>query len=109
MRPLPIYAALWLTISCNASAEDLSVLSETPDGAAPGKQLEIYLKQQFYEQLDDRRVEHSEVVGESWGTPVPGSIIAAYSYMLPLEDPATGRSVHIMGVQGRIQRVPKPR
>ena len=41
---------------------------------------------------------------ESWGTPIPGSIIAAYSYMLPLTDPATGRTVHIMGVQGRTQR-----
>jgi len=40
----------------------------------------------------------------SWGTPVPGSIIAAYSDMMPLEDPATGRTVHIMGVQGRIER-----
>lgn len=55
MRPLPICAALLLTISCNASAEDLTVLSETPDGAAPGKQLKIYLKQHFYEQLDRRR------------------------------------------------------
>jgi len=40
----------------------------------------------------------------SWGTPFRGSIIAAYSNMLPLEDPATGRTVHILGVQGRIER-----
>ena len=45
-----------------------------------------------------------QLLEESWGTLVPGSIIAAYSYMLPLEDSATGRTVHIMGVQGRIQR-----
>jgi hypothetical protein len=50
-----------------------------------------------------------KLLQESWGTLVPGSIIAAYSYMLPLEDPATGRTVHIMGVQGRIQRGPKNR
>jgi len=41
---------------------------------------------------------------ESWKAAVPGSIIAAYSDMLPLTDPATGRTVHIMGVQGRIER-----
>jgi hypothetical protein len=40
----------------------------------------------------------------SWGTPVPGSIIAAYSDMLPLRDPATGRTVHILGVEARIER-----
>ena len=48
-----------------------------------------------------------QLLQESWGTPVPGSIIAAYSYMLPLEDPISGRTVHVMGVQGRIQRGPK--
>lgn len=41
---------------------------------------------------------------KSWGTAVRGSIIAAYSDMLPLKDPATGRTVHIIGVQGRIER-----
>lgn len=41
---------------------------------------------------------------KSWGRPVPGSIIAAYSDMLPLQDPATGRTAHLMGVQGRIER-----
>ncbi len=47
-----------------------------------------------------------KLLQESWGAPVPGSIIAAYSYMFPLEDPNSGRTVHIMGVQGRIQRGP---
>jgi len=41
---------------------------------------------------------------KSWGTAVRGSIIAAYSDMMPLKDPATGRTVHIMGVEGRIER-----
>jgi len=41
---------------------------------------------------------------KSWGADVKGSIIAAYTDMMPLKDPATGRTVHIMGVQGRIQR-----
>jgi hypothetical protein len=41
---------------------------------------------------------------KSWATAVRGSIIAAYSDMMPLKDPATGRTVHIMGVQGRIER-----
>lgn len=44
------------------------------------------------------------LLAKSWGTEVPGSIIAAYSEMMPLVDPASGRTVHIMGVQGRIQR-----
>ena len=44
------------------------------------------------------------LLAKSWGTDVPGSIIAAYSDMMPLEDPATGRTVHVMGVEGRIQR-----
>lgn len=35
-------------------AEDLTVLSDTSDGVKPGDQLEIYLKNQFYGQVDDR-------------------------------------------------------
>jgi hypothetical protein len=45
-----------------------------------------------------------QLLRKSWGTAVRGSIIAAYSDMMPLKDPATGRTVHIMGVQGRIER-----
>lgn len=44
-----------------ASAEDLSVLTETPDGVPPGKQFEVYLKQQAYKHLD-RRLEAYETV-----------------------------------------------
>jgi len=40
-----------------------------------------------------------------WGTSVAGGVIAAYNDMLPLRDPATGRTVHVFGVQGRIRRV----
>ena len=47
------------------------------------------------------------LLARSWGTDVKGSIIAAYSDMMPLEDPATGRTVHIMGVQGQIERAGK--
>ncbi|MHC4693085.1 MAG: hypothetical protein ACYS67_10120 [Planctomycetota bacterium] len=45
-----------------------------------------------------------QMLQKSWGTAVRGSIIAAYSDMMPLKDPATGCAVHIMGVQGRIER-----
>ena len=45
-----------------------------------------------------------QLLQKSWGTAVRGSIIAAYSDMMPLKDPATRRTVHIMGVQGRIER-----
>ena len=49
-------ATLLLAFGAAAFAEeDLTVLTETPDGIAPGKQLEVYLKQQFYKHLDDRR------------------------------------------------------
>lgn len=46
---------------------------------------------------------------KAWGTRVPGSIIAAYSDMLPLRNPATGRTVHVMGVEARLQRGGKDR
>ena len=45
-----------------------------------------------------------QLLQKGWGTAVSGSIIAAYSDMMPLRDPATGRTVHIVGVQGRIER-----
>lgn len=45
-----------------------------------------------------------QLLQKSWKTAVRGSIIAAYSDMMPLKDPASGRTVHIMGVQGRIER-----
>ncbi len=45
-----------------------------------------------------------QLLQKSWATTFRGSIIAAYSDMMPLKDPATGRTVHIMGVQGRIER-----
>ena len=35
---------------------------------------------------------------------VKGNIIAAYSFMLPITDPATERTVHIMGVQGQLEQ-----
>jgi len=61
--------------------------------------------------LEDRRatveLNIRQLLQKNWGMPVPGSIIAAYSYMLPLEDPGSGRTVHIMGVEARVQRGPK--
>jgi hypothetical protein len=45
-----------------------------------------------------------QLLEKSWRTTVRGSIIAAYSDMMPLKDPATGCTVHIVGVQGRIER-----
>jgi len=44
------------------------------------------------------------LLARSWGSDVPGGIIAAYNDMMPLNDPATGRTVHIMGVQGQVER-----
>lgn len=42
---------------------------------------------------------------KAWAARVVGGVIAAYNDMLPLRDPATGRTVHIFGVQGRTRRV----
>ncbi len=51
-----MFAALLLTIAAHACADDeLQVLAPQPDGVAPGNLLEVHLKQQFYQQLDDRR------------------------------------------------------
>jgi len=54
--------AAWL-VCCAAglAEEDLTVLTETPDGVSPGKQLEVYLKEQFYRHVD-RRLEAYEAV-----------------------------------------------
>jgi hypothetical protein len=49
-------------------------------------------------------LEIRQLLEKGWGTAVRGSIIAAYSDMMPLRDPVTGRTVHIMGVEGRIER-----
>jgi len=46
------------------------------------------------------RIDH--LLARAWGCRVRGGIIAAYSGMLPLTDPATGQTVHIIGVQGRV-------
>ena len=45
-----------------------------------------------------------KLLEKSWGTSVPGAIIAAYTDMLPLKDAVTGRTVYIIGVEGRIER-----
>ena len=42
-----------------------------------------------------------ELLARNWGRRITGAIIAAYTDVLPLTDPATGQTVHIMGVQGR--------
>ncbi len=48
-----------------------------------------------------------ELVEQSWGLTVKGNIIAAYSAMLPITDPANGRTVHIIGVQGQLEPGPR--
>ncbi len=47
-----------------------------------------------------------ELLARNWGRRITGAIIAAYNDMLPLTDPATGQTVHIMGVQGRVSGQP---
>ncbi|MHC4744423.1 MAG: hypothetical protein ACYS8Z_21120, partial [Planctomycetota bacterium] len=45
-----------------------------------------------------------ELMKKELGPEIKGNIIAAYSSMLPVTDSATGRVVHIAGVQGRLER-----
>lgn len=53
---------LCLTIPATSLAEeDLSVLPTSPDGVAPGKLLELDLKQQAYQQLDARRAAFGDI------------------------------------------------
>lgn len=54
MKPILSTILLLSLAALSAGDEDLTVLTETPGGIAPGKQLEVYLKQQFYAHLDDR-------------------------------------------------------
>ncbi len=43
------------------------------------------------------------LLAKAWGTSAPRGVIAAYNDMLPLVDPTTGRTVSVMGVEGRIE------
>lgn len=47
-----------------------------------------------------------ELMAQNWRRRIKGGIIAAYTDMLPITDPATGQTVHIMGVQGRVSGQP---
>jgi dienelactone hydrolase len=55
MKPMiTMLAVLFLIPVAGRAAEDLAVLQPTEDGVAPGKQLELWLKQEFYRQVDRR-------------------------------------------------------
>jgi len=55
MKPITtIFAVLFLYSVASRAAEDLTVLQPTADGVAPGKQLELWLRQEFYRQVDRR-------------------------------------------------------
>ncbi|MFV1995166.1 MAG: hypothetical protein ACC661_06995, partial [Verrucomicrobiales bacterium] len=53
MKLLPLVLPM-LFLASALRAEDLSVLGETPEGVLPGKQLEAYLKAEFYAQVERR-------------------------------------------------------
>lgn len=54
MSPIPFFV-MWLLATAPAvSAEDLTVLTKAAQGTEPGKQLELYLKQQFYQHVERR-------------------------------------------------------
>ncbi len=51
---LAVVFALFLTPLNLTAAEDLKVLTTSADGVAPGKQLELWLRQEFYRAVDRR-------------------------------------------------------
>ena len=61
MKLMLVIMALLSTVGSVTFAEDLTVLTETADGMAPGKQFEVYLKQQLYQHVE-RRLEAYEAV-----------------------------------------------
>jgi hypothetical protein len=55
MKPITaIFAVLFLMPVGSRAAEELTVLKPAADGVAPGKQLELWLKQEFYRQVERR-------------------------------------------------------
>lgn len=52
----------WAGLEMPASAEDLSVLVADEGGTAPGKQLEVWLKAEFYRQVDRRRAAFENMI-----------------------------------------------
>jgi len=58
--------ALILTIAAQARADDeLRVLAPQPGGVAPGDLVDVYLKQQFYQQLDARTAAFEQLKGQA--------------------------------------------
>jgi dienelactone hydrolase len=58
--------ALLLTITAQACADDeLRVLVPQPGGVAPGNLVEVYLKQQFYQQLEARTAAFEQLKGQA--------------------------------------------
>jgi dienelactone hydrolase len=56
--------ALMLTIAAQARADDeLQVLAPQPGGVTPGDLVDVYLKQQFYQQLDARTAAFEQLKG----------------------------------------------
>ncbi|MBM3891719.1 MAG: hypothetical protein FJ388_21605, partial [Verrucomicrobia bacterium] len=55
---IPLLAALAVL----HAAEDLTVLKPTADGVAPGKQFELWLKNEFYRQVDRRSAEFEKMI-----------------------------------------------
>lgn len=61
MKLLPVCVMWFLATAAATSAEDLTVLTTAADGITPGKQLDTYLKQQFYQHVDRRLQEYEAV------------------------------------------------
>ena len=70
-RALKCAAAVLLLSTAIRAADDLAVLQASASGVAPGKQLELWLKHEFYQRVDRRsaafeQMLKSEAAGRKW-------------------------------------------
>ncbi len=99
-----IFSFLWIfCFSLPLKAEDLAVLKDAAAGVKPGQQLELYLKQQFYHQVD-RRLEDFEKIksvaqAEKWAQDRYAFFLKQIGG-LPQRTPLNARTVGTLQGQG---------
>jgi len=59
---ITVSISLLVAFAALHAAEDLTVLKPAADGVAPGKQFELWLKNEFYQQVDRRSAEFEKMI-----------------------------------------------
>ncbi|MFA5191615.1 MAG: hypothetical protein WC740_12865, partial [Verrucomicrobiia bacterium] len=62
MKTKVLFAFLGALCVTGFAAEDLTVLKPSADGVAPGKQFELWLKNEFYRQVDQRSAAFEKMI-----------------------------------------------